>query len=285
MRARGGVAISGHAKLVLLLVVAFTTAFVAVIGIKISQDWRTEQREAQLLHLRATAYQAERARGNISRAHGAVAGAARGLEADWNGDGDADIFGHIRTLSARGDIADVALLSPDGEMRGAANAVSGALLAQALGQRGSALEWIAAGPDGAPDVYLAERLAMSGRERLLVARIEFDAVVPPVLEGQTLALISPRGRISAVRSHGLAPARGAPAARVFDLPESIFTDVTASGRSTVRSMALEDGARGAIGVTAVGRSGLTLVLQGPLELDLQGWRRTLLFYLFLLVAP
>ncbi len=281
---RMSTALSGPARMVLGLVLIFTAAFVAVIMMKIAQEWQIAKRDAEAEQARTAIFLSERAGARLARVYGAVSGAAGGVATDWDEDGGADIYGHLVALTARKDVLDAALLSDDGRVRGATDAAAGALLASALSSRDDRLVWTAAGPDGRQDLYVAAELELTGRTRLLVARLDAAALTPGLTGPADVALVAGDAVITAVAEgatrEGLM--RGGRADAAFDISPQALADLQSGDRAAVRAT---DTPEMVIAAAPLGRTGMQIMVAGEKPVDVAGWRRTLIFYVLLLVAP
>lgn len=283
-RTRAG-ALSGQARTVLGLVFLFTAAFVAVILMKISQEWDEELREAELRQARNAAYFAERANANLARIQGAAAAAAAAREVEWSRSSDADPTGHLRSLADRDDVFTAALLTGYGAPRAGSSAGVDDALAEAAATRQGRAVWTAPAADGGSGVFLAERVLLSGEPHLLIARVDPLALAPPGATGQTVALVSPSGRVLASRGAGVLLRPGVAAAEYFAVDAELASRMGRERGGALPSADGDETERRILGVAPMPRSGLAIYASGPRLIDRGAWRRTLVFYLLLLAAP
>ena len=270
---------------VLILVPLFTIAFIAVVAIKLSQEWHSGITEAEVNQAITAARLSERAAARIALAQGAAAGAASGLQVDWRGNAKLDVFSHLNMLTERPDIAIAALVSPDGRVRATTNAAAGAALARAEKARGDRTAWTALDSNGQLALFVAADLYIENMRRTIVAQLHPGAIAPPTIADQQLALVGMDNRIIASKGQN-APQPGQPVMAAFGVPDAAAANISAVASDLGRGARIKrpNGDYG-LGVARVSSSGVDLYVFSPLRINIPQWRRTLLFYLLLMVAP
>jgi two-component system cell cycle sensor histidine kinase PleC len=273
--------VSDQARVALTLVVVFAAAFVSVIGLKIVQEWRDLESDAELSQARVAAFLAERSMSRLARAQGAAVGVAASIEA--SGGVDADVL--LASLAADTLIREAVLLDEAGETIAASDATAAGELARAAAGASGDPIWAASVGDGPPRLFATAALALADGPARLVVEIDPALATPSVSERQTFMLIDTSGRVLVTNGAAEAPAPGDSATERFDLDIARIEGVRRNpGGAIGEARAFED-VRGVLGVAPIAGAELTVVLAGPLAIDEQLWRNTLIFYLLLLVAP
>jgi two-component system cell cycle sensor histidine kinase PleC len=276
--------LSGQARTVLALVMLFTVAFVTVIALKISHEWRFAKAEGETRQARAAVFLAERAAARLDRIQTALAAAGAALEVDL-ADGDAaDLEAHLVAVAAREDVLNVALINAEGGVAAALDADAGAALARAARNRSADLVWTASAAD-TTSIYVAAPMRFGDEVGYLVARANPFAVLPGVSNVHIAALVTGDGRVMAAGGAEDAPPAGTSAPEAFRISAVLAGDAVEAGGGAIGDARITGAERGVLGVAPVPRSDLAIYLAGPLVINDQQWRRTLLFYLLLLIAP
>jgi two-component system cell cycle sensor histidine kinase PleC len=273
--------VGDQARVALTLVVVFAAAFISVIGLKILQEWRDLESDAELSQARAAAFLAERSMSRLARAQGAAVGVAASIEATDGADAGALLAG----LAADSLIREAVLVGDDGEVIAASDPAAADDLGRvASGAAGDPI-WAAPVGDGPPRLFAAAGLGLSEGPARVVVEIDPAFATPSVADRQIFMLIDTLGRVLVSNGAAGAPEPGRSAADAFGLDIARIESVRRSPGGAIGEMRARDGARDALGVAPIAGAELTVVLVGPLTIDEQLWRNTLIFYLLLLVAP
>ncbi len=264
---------AAQARLVLALVVVFTVAFVAVIMMKLERERQGVAARAQIAYAQDASTLAQDVGARLALARGALSGAAAAAEIDARDGDGADIADHLVALAARRDVSHAAIADPAGTVRLVTDAAMAGVFADALAQRQGLATWTAPDPDGSGALYMAVEITLPGAARILVARLNAEALTPRET-GLTLALTDGDGRLM-TRAGGF---------EALDL-------ALLAARARTEGAAVEDlgpaggDDRNAAAVTPVGATGAYLAYVGLMRENMAQWRRTLAFYLLLLLAP
>jgi two-component system cell cycle sensor histidine kinase PleC len=273
--------VSDQARVALTLVVVFAAAFVSVIGLKILQEWRDLESDAELSQARSAAFLAERSMSRLARAQGAAVGVAASIEAA--GDASADAL--LASLAADALIREAALVSEAGEVIAASDpAAADALAIAAAGATGDPI-WAAPIEGGPPRLFAVATLVLSSGAARVVVEIDPALATPSVSERQLFLLADTQGRVLVTNAAANAPAPGQSAAELFGLDVARIETVRRNPGGAIGEARDIGELRSVLGVAPIAGAELTVVLVGPLNIDELLWRNTLIFYVLLLVAP
>jgi len=275
----GDSTLSGQGRLVLVFVLIFTVAFIAVIGLRLQQERQHLQAEAELRFARIAANAAERANSVMLEARGTVSATASQL-ASLNDPQE------MRTLlddRAGGAIATLALFGEGGRIEAASAPETPAELQAAAEQALlSESSFTTALVGGARAVVLAipvrnDRIGQGA----LVATIDPAALLPEIA-GRVTALAGPDGALLAMKPQGAAA--GATAQQAFAVRMQDLRAV-ASGGAAVRGDGQLGGERAAIGIAGLPGTDAIAFVAGRAAIPQQPWRSLMIWYGLMALAP
>ncbi len=262
-----------QARLVLALVVVFTIAFVAVIVMKLERERQAVSTAAQTAFARDAAAYARDVSARMALARGALIGAAGAIELDAAEADGVDAAAHLGALAARRDVAEAALADSAGSIRISTDVGLEPAFVAALEAQRSRATWTAPIAEDLSAIYMAADAALDSGPRTLVIQLNPDSVLPAD-GGPPLALLDGGGRLMT----DFTPPRD------VDV-RTLVERARADGVAVVEQEDTAGDARRAVGVAAVGGADLYVLYPGVLREDLAQWRRTIAFYLLLLLAP
>lgn len=261
---------SAKARMILILVTVFIVAYGVVLMMKVQRDRVELERQAQVSFARQAQIAAADMASRTAFVRGAVIGAARGVQTDWERDATG-IDRHLDALAARPEIVGAALVASDGQPAVMSDGADGVMMAQALKRRGGRGVWVAVKRDGSATLYSAAEVAQA------------DDVFTLVVEINPRLLTAPRDRFFLIDATGASLiADVAVPITNPQLFEEVLGDVGAATTVDLPQIS-EPVLVSASPVGGVG--GAFVLLAEPLVLTAQDWRRTVVFYLLLLAAP
>lgn len=273
-------------------VVVFTAAFGGVIGVKLQQERQEVYAEAERSQAREAAFLAERAGGRLAEALGALAFAGADLRALSPEPEQLAASARVRlaALETSPLIAEAALLLPDyplltpdeepapeadeARLRDAAD--------RALRAPGGFFVLAPAGREAAA-LYAATPAPLAdGAVGAFVARLDPAAILPEWGEGRIVALADAEGRPLAIRPAVSTQMTVETLAAWFGLTAA---DVQALARGGAVSGGQLDGEPVIFAAAPIPAGGLQTFLISAPRIDEGNWRRTLIFYGLMFLAP
>ncbi len=255
---------------ILGLVVVFTVAFIAVIAMRVQREWLTTENQARIAHAAAAESAAETLASRLSFVHGSVVGASSGIQTDWNRSTQS-VARHLEALAARPQVHAATLIIAQTATADPVDDPLSVALAQATKVRSDNGVWSAPGPDGGPALYAAADLVLDGELFILVALLDVSEMVEP------------SDRFTLVDSVGNA--------LIADRQPIVRDAAFVSRLLDERGVATRDAVEGQdgnwlLGAAPVGDvAGAYVFLAEPYQSNNPSWRRTVVFYALLLVAP
>ncbi|WP_287157445.1 PAS domain-containing sensor histidine kinase [Euryhalocaulis sp.] len=274
-------ALGDQARMILIFVLLFTVAFIAVVGLRLHKEHGELVAEAELNFARAAAYAAERINSNLMEARGGLDAAARELaETDGAGRMNAVITRAIEpdaveTLILYGEGGRVAAatrgnLTPDYE-----TAAEQALLAE------SGVAAVTIDGERALVMAIAVRNEALGQGALL-AVLDPAPLLPAPNNGRVMAFSAPDGALLAVKPAGRASGATAPAA--FGVGANDVRSVPRGG-AAVFDDGNVGGEKAAVGVASLpGLNALAYVAGQPV-INQAAWRSLMIWYGLMALAP
>ena len=279
-----------QARWVILFVAAFTCMFAAVIGLSVYKERKSMVEDVEATFYLAARLAAERTRGAIMEARGALNAVAW---AAGENPGSSTVAGMIARLAEHELIDSVTLITAEGRVIASTLAAPPAGLATAAepllmspGQVGAAL----IGGERRLAVTAPVRMT-DGSGRILIATLDEQAILPAPADGRILAITDPTGVILAMAPEGSVQANafqtgafqaGAPAPAAFGVSNADAATLIAA-----RGGVASGGNGGRISVAAAEIAGLPLLtfVAGVPSIDAALWKSTLAWHVLMLLAP